>query len=163
MGKLFLFNGLSSFLLFFSCGSSYEKAEKTIDLFQEEAVLSGKQLSLKYCQSCHLYPDPSTLDKDTWYRSVLPLMGRLFGIYEELVPRSEIIEGAINKKSVIEKNIFPVKQLISDEEWNKIVEFYLSTSPESLPSIERKDTIFAPMDKFEVIVPHLEKNLLQLP
>lgn len=46
-----------------------------------------------------LNPEPGTLDKHTWEHSVLPLMGRLFGIYEENIPPpGEIIAGAINKK-----------------------------------------------------------------
>ena len=143
-----------SLLLFFSCGSSDKKAEKNFHLDQQDTVLSGGQLSLKYCQSCHLYPAPNTLDKNTWERSVLPLMGRLFGIYEKNVPRSKIIEGAINKKLVIDLNIFPDKQLISDGEWQKITDYYISTAPDSGRYSSRKDISFAPIElnnDFEIV------------
>ena len=66
-----------------------------------------------------MYPEPSTLDRYTWERSVLPLTGRLFGIYEDNITRREIIDGAINPGLVDEQNIFPEEQLISDEEWSK--------------------------------------------
>lgn len=159
MRKMLLIIGASPFLILFSCGPSNEKTPvKTNGQVQKEVVLSGKQLSLKYCQSCHLYPEPSTLDKYTWERSVLPLMGRLFGIYEDNVPRREIIDGAINPDLVKEQNIFPEKQLISDEEWRKIMDYYLSSAPESLLSTESKDTLFAPIEGFEIIIPSFKRE-----
>lgn len=156
---MLLIMGASQSLMLFSCGPSDKKTPiKTSDQIQKEVVLSGEQLSLKYCQSCHLYPEPSTLDKYTWERSVLPLMGRLFGIYEDNVPRSEIIEGAINPDLVKEQNMFPEKQLISDEEWRKIMDYYISSAPESLLSNESKDTLFAPIEGFEIIIPSFKRE-----
>lgn len=111
-----------------------------------------------YCQSCHLYPEPSTLDKNTWERSVLPLMGRIFGIYEGNVSRREIINGAINPGLVREMNMFPEKELISDKIWRKIMYYYISSAPKSLPSIERNDTLFASIEGFEIITPSFRKE-----
>ena len=146
--------GLSLCWILFSCGSSNEKKPvHTEEQVQRVVALSGKQLSLKYCQSCHLYPEPSMLDKHTWQRSVLPLMGRLFGIYEDNVPRSEILDGAIDKDLVKKHNIFPEKQLINDETWQKITDYYLSSAPESLLSTKRNDIVSAPLEGFEIIVP----------
>src|SRR5690554_7400084 len=68
---------LLGFMVLFSCSSNQEKAKDDTIWNNEDAALTGKQLSMKYCQSCHLYPEPSTLDKTTWERSILPLMGRL--------------------------------------------------------------------------------------
>jgi hypothetical protein len=160
MKKVLVVVGLAQLLIFSSCGPSDEKKTVKADKqLQEEAALSGEQLSLMYCQSCHLYPEPATLDKHTWERSVLPLMGRLFGVYEENVPRSEILSGAINKKAVLEQNIFPVNQSITDEQWNKIVDFYISSAPEPSKSAANKDTLFVPIEQFEAITPHLKKPI----
>ena len=83
-------------LLNVSCNGPAEK--KSPQKLALENIISGKELSKKHCQRCHLYPEPSELDTKTWERSVLPLMGRLFGIYEAEVPRSKILEGAINRQ-----------------------------------------------------------------
>ena len=117
-------------LLHSSCGGPREK--EAIQKQMERNVISGKELSKKHCQSCHLYPEPSELDKKTWERSVLPLMGRLFGVYESEVPRSKILEGAINRKAVEESNMFPETPSISSEDWQKIKDYYLAEAPEVL-------------------------------
>jgi hypothetical protein len=158
--KNMLLKGLSTYFLFFSCGTSHDKADTIQGLDQQEAIMSGELLSKKYCQSCHLYPEPSILDRDTWDRSVLPLMGRRLGIYEEIVPRERILEGAINKKAVLEQNIFPSQQLISDASWKKIQNFYLSGAPKSLPTIERIDSASYPFKLFEIKVPPVGNKAL---
>lgn len=138
-------------VLFFSCGASDKRAENTFVLDPTGSVLSGEQLSQKYCQSCHLYPEPKALDKNTWERSVLPLMGRLFGIYEENVPRSEVIKGALNQNLVIEQNIFPEQQLLSDEEWAKIVDYYVSNAPDSAQFSFKTQKSYSSLEAFEVL------------
>jgi hypothetical protein len=160
MKKMQCLMGLSSVLFFLSCGSPDKQADENILLEQTTAVLSGEQLSRKYCQSCHLYPEPNTLDKNTWERSVLPLMGRLFGIYEETVPRSEIIKGAINQKLVLEQNIFPEKQVINEEEWEKITDYYLSNAPDSAQFSKRREDAYGLIEDFEVLKPYKGKEAL---
>jgi len=125
---------------------------------QAEVYLSGKELSLKYCQSCHLYPEPSRLDKHTWERSVLPLMGRLFGIYEKEVPRSEILKGAIDKSLVERLNIFPEKQVIDDKTWRMIADYYISTAPQTLSPAKTRDKPFTAVSRFEVIHPDFKSE-----
>jgi len=117
------------------------------------AVLNGKELSLKYCQSCHLYPDASVLDKHTWQRSVLPLMGRRFGIYEKEVPRSKVLAGAIDRDLVLQYNIFPELPIIDEESWQKIIDYYVSSAPESTRTIKINNPVLAPLKIFEVIIP----------
>ncbi len=41
---------------------------------------SGKLLAQRYCQTCHLFPEPSLLDKKTWVTSVLPNMAQRLGV-----------------------------------------------------------------------------------
>lgn len=136
---------LSLSCILFSCGSHDQR--KGAD------PLSGRELSEQYCQSCHLYPEPALLDKNTWERSVLPLMGRRLGIYEENVPRSNILDGAIDKDLVTKLNIFPAQPLMDRATWQKISEYYISAAPERLPPISRADVKTAPLTQFEVIVP----------
>lgn len=40
----------------------------------------NKAIAQTYCGSCHLFPEPSLLDKATWERKVLPAMGAQLGL-----------------------------------------------------------------------------------
>ena len=153
MKKLLFIIALSQYWILSCCSPSKEKEIiRNEGPAQAEASLSGRDLSVKYCQSCHLYPDPSLLDKATWERSVLPLMGRLFGIYEKEVPRSEILKGAIDPHLVKRLNIFPEKPVVDDKTWKMIMDYYLSTSPQTLSRAKTRDGL-PPLKRFEVVVP----------
>jgi hypothetical protein len=151
IGLLFV---LIFFGLLYSCGTSGEKESvNTEQQDQNITDLSGKQLSLAYCQSCHQYPEPGLLDKRTWQQSVLPEMGRYYGIYQDSVTRSDVMKGAINKNLVEQQNIFPEDQLISNEKWEVIKDYYLSSAPDSLPPNKSDEIEFVPLQEFETIVP----------
>lgn len=105
--------------------ASQDESENTV---ASTEASSGKNLSIKYCQLCHLYPDPSLLDKNTWTTSVLPNMGWRLGIrenginpYADMVPEEE--------KIVHPLNVYPDKPIITKEEWEKIVAFYNKEAP----------------------------------
>src|SRR4029077_17021836 len=44
-------------------------------------AMKGKELAGKYCQSCHLLPEPFLADKKTWLNGILPNMGPRLGIF----------------------------------------------------------------------------------
>lgn len=79
-------------------------------------MLEGKLLAGKYCSSCHLFPEPALLDKNTWINGVLPAMAGQLGI--------EVLQGNIylsDKKSVL-----------TGKEWSKLVEYYKTLAPDTL-------------------------------
>jgi hypothetical protein len=43
---------------------------------KEKQIANGKVLAHTYCASCHQFPDPSLIDKDTWANGVLPAMAQ---------------------------------------------------------------------------------------
>ncbi|HTJ53335.1 MAG TPA: FG-GAP and VCBS repeat-containing protein, partial [Cyclobacteriaceae bacterium] len=63
---------VSTFLFLAACNSQQSTSSER--QYSEQAI-KGKQLSEKYCISCHLHPDPSLLNKESW-KSVLPVMQR---------------------------------------------------------------------------------------
>lgn len=134
-----------------SCNGPAEK--KSPQKLALENIISGKELSKIHCRRCHLYPEPSELDTKTWERSVLPLMGRLFGIYEAEVPRSKILEGAINRKSVEKLHMFPEKPGISSEDWQKIKAYYLAEAPETLDQTIWDENKITHLEGFEMVEP----------
>ncbi|HKH59427.1 MAG TPA: hypothetical protein VKA49_01280 [Flavitalea sp.] len=42
----------------------------------------SEALAKKYCSSCHLFSEPTELDKTTWKQKVLPVMGKLMGVLQ---------------------------------------------------------------------------------
>jgi hypothetical protein len=91
-----------------SCGNS--DFQKSADRITE-----GKVLSLKYCSSCHKYPEPALLDKITWEKGVLPAMALQLGLHREM--------GTLyaDKTSVVDIDTY-----------NKIIEFYKSKAADTL-------------------------------
>lgn len=92
---------------------------------------SGYFFAKTYCASCHLFPDPALLDKHTWEKQVLPGMGYRFGIYSGL-DRDSLLEKGVAGKMVNAAGIFPAKQVISDEKWAAIKQYYSDHAPEKL-------------------------------
>ncbi len=84
----------------------------------------GRQLSLKYCSACHTYPDPDLLPKRTWEKFVLPNMGPLLGIYKH-----NNIEYPVLRTPNLPENFYPSEQKLSNEEWQKILDYYISYAP----------------------------------
>ncbi|MCF0056656.1 VCBS repeat-containing protein [Dyadobacter sp. CY356] len=132
--KLGLIVSLFLWITVFSLKQQVEKPLTRVHLRNNTAdTLSGRQLAGQYCRACHLFPDPSSLDKATWTNSVLPNMGLRLGVksagrnpYEDL-PDVEI-------NLIREQAIYPETQLISDENWAKIVKYYETEAPsEPLP------------------------------
>jgi len=103
--------------------------------FQENNSASGRELAKAYCASCHLFPEPNQLDKTTWENSVLPNMGMRLGIRtNDLDPYKNL--DALDKQITEGLNIYPKNPIISQEDWNKIVKYYINEAPEKLPETE---------------------------
>ena len=106
------------------------KAKDVFPPIKHKLVLtnSGQVLAERYCQMCHMFPEPGLLDKNTWQQSVLPNMGMRLGIktkgvdpFEDLDPEDERI--------VRNLNIYPEQPLISEADWSKIVDYYVQNAP----------------------------------
>ena len=113
------------------------------------SIRKGNALATKYCQSCHLLPDPSLLDSKSWEKGVLPNMGPRLGIFHyglQTYPSSR------NDLS-LDANYYPKDPVLSLEEWQNIIDYYTATSPDSLPKQDRKENIQSSLPLFEVQLP----------
>ena len=91
----------------------------------------GEKLAKTYCASCHLFPEPTLLDKATWSNNILPEMATQLGL--QLVNGEaylDIQRGADGK--------FESVSSILPEDWKKIVAFYEENAPEKLPNQGRE-------------------------
>ena len=124
---LFLFLVLWNLCSFKANGSSEVSDSNN---FNDE--VSGKELASRYCVMCHIFPEPSLLDKKTWTTSVLPNMGMRLGIKQKDVDPLENLD-SIDKEIVKRLNIYPENPIILTEDWKKIVDYYKNEAPASLP------------------------------
>lgn len=122
--------------------------QKTSD---DSTVKEGEKLAKMYCASCHKFPEPELLDKQTWKEHMLPRMGYFLGIYKDPSERMELIEKGEGGKEVEALGLFPKEAVISKEEWQAIRTYYLELSPDSLIIPEIKLAVYH--NQFKVVIP----------
>lgn len=101
---------------------SFNRASKKVE--------DPKALFELYCGRCHLAPDPQDLPKETWKNHVLPAMAARLGIsYPNYNPEDGLKPAEID---TLEKhNYFPKDPLLSQDEWNIVVDYILKKAPEN--------------------------------
>lgn len=120
-------------LLFFCIGlivpahkATFNTADPDINT---DSILPGRKLALQYCSSCHLFPEPSLLDKKTWVEQVLPNMGLRLGIHE--VNKDPYADLPSDEQDILRKlNLFPNTPLITRKDWNQIVKYFEKNAPD---------------------------------
>ena len=145
---MFLFFLISSFLVIIISCKNYHRnnTHKDIPL---SSIKRGEALAIKYCQSCHLLPDPSLLDTKSWEKGVLPGMGPLLGIFHydfETYP-------SYKSDKNLDSNFYPSQPVLSFNEWQNIIDYYIATSPDSLPKQARKKFLQSGVPTFSVQYP----------
>lgn len=104
----------------------------------------GYQLASTHCKTCHKFPEANLLDKKTWANYVLPKMAGLLGFM--------YMDGG----TYIEKS---EEEIIPLEDWNKIIKYYLSESPDDLET-PNKEAIVVGLNLFK---PEISKYNLENP
>ncbi|MEO8413894.1 MAG: VCBS repeat-containing protein [Ginsengibacter sp.] len=112
------------------------------------SIQNGEALAKVYCQSCHMLPDPSLLDTKSWEEGVLPEMGPRLGILSygfKMYP--------ISKDKSLGPGFYPSHPVLNFFEWQNIIDYYVATSPDSLPAQKRNEAIKNGLPLFKVEVP----------
>ncbi|WP_428663660.1 FG-GAP repeat domain-containing protein [Runella sp.] len=106
-----------------------------------------QKLAQSYCGGCHLMPTPDLLDKKTWKESVLPQMALRLGVvkqnigfYQDFSPE-EIV-------ALTQANIFPETPIVTQEQWESIVNYYVKNAPDKLPDSSGKFPIAPTLTRF---------------
>ena len=128
------------FCFLLSCNELHRN--KTHTEISDESITKGMQLASVYCSSCHMLPDPSLLDTKSWETGVLPHMGPRLGIYEFKYQR---YPANLNDRN-LPKDFYPSHAVVTQEEWQHIINYYIATSPDTLqahkPSVYKKTALF---------------------
>ena len=141
---------IAVFLALIACKE--EGRSRTEDQQTNSRKVTGESLSRIYCASCHQYPPPSTLDKETREEFMLPRMGYMFGIYNSPEEREALFEKNEGGEIVRKSNLFPAKRTIDSLDWEMIVDYYLENAPLELTQPD-KLPIAMGLERFELIVP----------
>jgi FG-GAP-like repeat len=139
--------------LAFSCG--HFKKNSTHVNVPDSNIEKGRQLAAAHCQSCHSLPDPSLLDARSWAKGVLPVMGPRLGIFDFGTDHYPTSRNDMN----LDKNYYPAKPQISKDEWQYIIDYYTSLSPDSLPGQQRKYAVQTGLPLFTIVQPAIPAHL----
>jgi hypothetical protein len=93
---------------------------------------TGETLAKINCASCHAYPEPGLLDRQTWQKYVLPRMGVMLGVLPADSAGAKFIEPAIRQLALKNPSVFRETAAISKAEWAAIRDFYLENAPEKM-------------------------------
>ena len=108
----------------------------------ETSEMRSEGLAKQYCAGCHIYPEPSLLDKKTWEKGVLPQMAFRMGIETGLL--SSVSENDMNEVLTT----IPSTPMVTEEQWTLIKDFYIKNAPDSLTL--PPDTEISEQEQFKV-------------
>lgn len=94
--------------------------------------LSGEELSVKYCTTCHAYVTPESLPKTTWRDDVLPAMGHRLGMYKGGVRPDSLFESGVSGSIVRKGNVFPENRMLAEADWHKIEQYFIDNAPDTV-------------------------------
>lgn len=99
----------------------------------DSASAADQQLAQKYCGTCHLFPEPSFLDKSTWEKNILPAMASKLGIRYMLdSPYADMHNIKNNLRTTSLQNVS-----ISIQDWRRIMAYYKKNAPATPPAQNR--------------------------
>ena len=101
----------------------------SIVIFSCSNKKSGEELAKENCSSCHKFPDPSLLDKKTWNDQVLIDMSYRLGMRNKFELAARLPEEQY--QSLVSMNAFPDTPVMSVEDWQAIVDYYVTNAPEN--------------------------------
>ncbi|MEM6698346.1 MAG: VCBS repeat-containing protein [Bacteroidota bacterium] len=100
----------------------------------QEKKLSGEQLAKAYCISCHQFPEPDLLDKNTWQKYILPRMGFMMGVLPIDSVGVDFIEPEMQEEIYQNPRVMRSESVLTQEEWQAIHDFYIQNAPSHLTS-----------------------------
>lgn len=96
---------------------------------------ADRAVAIRYCGNCHRFPDAGLLDRNTWSASVLPKMGWRLGVR---TPGMDPFEGMDPEEvqRVRKAGVYPVNAAVTKDEWQRVLRYFSSAAPDSLPAPE---------------------------
>ncbi|MEJ7676181.1 MAG: hypothetical protein WKF59_26635 [Chitinophagaceae bacterium] len=136
--------------IYISCNSpentNDSKTNSNTDIKNQDLRMEqGKALAAQHCQSCHILPDPSLLDKENW-QAALAMMGPRLGIYYHNGNAYKIYTD-------IDQSFYPSEPSMSSMDWQKILDYYTAEAPSVMPPQKRTEPIKRQLPFFSLELP----------
>lgn len=132
MKKTLLF--LCLILLLTQCGQ--KKSTPEVYTPPKPSNLSGKELAQNYCVGCHQLPNPQSLPKDIWEKSIMPNMALRLGLGNRMGYLMSL--NSDEMMAVLESGVYPENPVLAPEDFRKIVDYYVQNAPEKpLPQLKK--------------------------
>jgi hypothetical protein len=100
-----------------------------------------------------MFPEPSLLDVKSWEEGVLPNMGPRLGIFYFNWKEYP----SMRRDRLAPKGYYPSKPLLTPEQWQDILNYYLATAPDTLPAQQRPFPIKNDLSIFSVSAPAITR------
>lgn len=120
----------------------------------EASATTGRRTALQYCQSCHLFTEPTLLPRAVWRDTMLPRMGVRLGMHHLFPAYAERVffgDSDEEKKLLADAGIFPSAPHVPEKEWLALTRYFLDNAPNEFPAedpeirrIERGLSTFVP-------------------
>src|SRR4051812_7688382 len=114
--------------------------------------LPGHALAKQYCGACHVFPEPDLLDKKTWREQTLRRMKIRMGLSPaefERHPEANLLKAS---------GIFLTSPMLSTNEWNAILNYYVQAAPEVQPPQDPRPEIQVGMKYFRAERPKYRRE-----
>lgn len=133
-----------------SCGDPLDKVRSENDnsgLGDQDnlRMQQGKVLAEQHCQTCHMLPDPSLLDKENWQQALAMMAPRL-GIYFHNGKPYPIFTD-------IDQSFYPDKAAMNSSQWQTIIDYYTELAPSKMPAQSRPKKIETGLPFFSIQFP----------
>ncbi|MEJ7767000.1 MAG: VCBS repeat-containing protein [Chitinophagaceae bacterium] len=129
-----------------SPGSTNVPETNSQDVKNERSHLEhGKALVAQHCQSCHLLPHPSLLDKDNW-QTALAMMAPRLGIFYHNGNAYKIYTD-------IDQSFYPSEAALNSSDWQQIIDYYTAEAPAAMPLQKRTEPINSQLPFFSLEYP----------
>lgn len=111
----------------------------------DDEPLEGEALAIRYCSSCHQFPDASLLPKKSW-EFLLTYMGFFLGVvdysYLDGSPERVMESIGLREEFLRTAKLLPENPIISNAQWTRLREYYQSEAPKAaLPQLAKPDLI----------------------
>lgn len=118
-------------------------------------ILEGKRLSEVYCGRCHTHPDPALLPWKTWRFETLGAMAPFLGVED---PNTAVSARDQRSNPYIPDNVYPSEPQVTQEEWQKIRDYYLYAAPKELTPGDKVPPIKIDSQLFKAWIPNYQST-----
>lgn len=137
---------------FFPCGKAQPNTNASAAKPGPSTDSPDRALAKQYCGSCHVFPEPDLLDKNTWRTQTLRRMKIRMGLSPGEIDRHP--EAALLKAS----GVFPTAPMLTTNDWNRIFDYYVQAAPEVQPPQDARPQIEVGMKYFRAERPKYRRD-----